>query len=186
LRFTRPQRKDVTRRRLRADARWIHRIGRTAHHVLVDPVFKVGGAVRGSEEALEVGFVFGEQKLGTAVGLQPPPSEIWMLKLNRAVHLAQDGTPGVFAPPRPPIPKQHGGKQVYLRSLGAVVHDRKAHQDVFRSVLLRTLPTRRSSGCPRIHSHPLTQLPSLPANTPSVSPKSVLKPRSAGTPLPLE
>ena len=34
-----------------------------------------------------------------------------------------------------------------------------------------------------IHSHPLTQVRSLPANTPSVSPKSVLKPRSVWTPL---
>ncbi len=125
------------RRRLGAHPLRVHRLAATVHDVVVkrvlDPPARVGDAI----EALGVGLVVREQKLGGALPRRrrvPPPLaerlvfDADAVAVRRQARLAP--VPLALAAPGPRVARPQGRQEVQRRGVGAAVRDRDTNEDI--------------------------------------------------------
>src|SRR2546427_4626667 len=93
------------------------------HNVVVDAVFHEGCAILCAPQALEVGFILSEERLGRALAEQPARADGFLVSLDshgagRGGHPPKTRARRV-ATPRPGVPGPPPGEQVQLRCFRA-------------------------------------------------------------------
>ena len=109
------------------------------HNVVVDAVFHEGCAILSAPQALEVGFILSEERLGRALAEQPARADGFLVSLDshgagRGGHQRKTRARRI-ATPRPGVAEPQRGQQVQLRCFGAAVVRGDPDEDVFGSGL---------------------------------------------------